>query len=604
MRNIFISYRRADSSDITGRIFDWLKSNFGEEHLFKDVDSIGLGADFRQAIETAVARCDVMLAIIGKEWLLATDDTGTHRIDDPDDYVRLEIATALERGIPVIPVLVRGAAVPNAEQLPTNLQALAFRNAIEVRPDPDFHNDMERIANALSQFVERRHQSGARDSTRRSSPLIVISATVIGLGIVMALLTVFRLPSTQPKSVESVRIGTQENTVNVDMSNRMTVINNVSVIAQEYEKLQGHPLDDAALIKEIERAVAAVLAGNDEESAELFEKIAAKVPVPAIFTNLGVAYAKANKPEEAQAAFDKAIARDASYAAARKNQELLEVTRDPPTPTDPTPRLRPEPGLKAKAESGPAVQFDKSPLATVVIEPLHEQPEAVEKVHVVDSGAKLGHYSIRYSLKPQSPTVVEPGTYDVLLKMVGGGSFVLIDDLEVSEQTRASINPNAILGSILLEPLTLAGLPEIKKVYVFEAGSKGNRLIHQASNRLGISLPIVPGKYDVECKTVDGNRFMLSRNVEVRAQQVTPIRTDQQVAAVIVHDPKISGMELEAIYVLEAGGNRIFAKTKEFGRPMFVEPGTPYDIAIKQASGLARLKSGVVAKPGEIIEIP
>jgi hypothetical protein len=593
MRNIFISYRRADSSDITGRIYDWLKSNYGEEHLFKDVDSIGLGADFREAIEAAVTRCDVMLAVIGKEWLLASDDTGNSRIDDPDDYVRLEIAAALERNIPVIPVLVRGAAIPHSDELPTNLQQLAFRNAIEVRSDPDFHNDMERIASVLSQYVQRRDRSIEVSNTRRISPTVLISAAVIGLVLVVAVLAVFRPHSTVTS------------TVNMDMSNQMTVVNNVSVIAQEYEKLHGRPLDDAALKREIEQALAAALAGNNRESAELFEKIAARLPVPAIFTNLGVAYAKANKPEEAQAAFDKAIAQDASYAAARKNRELLAAASEAAPAIEPKPQVQQTSDFESKSELGPAVQFDESPLATMLIDSLLEQPEAVKKVHVVDSGTNLGgSYPIRYSLKPESPTVVDPGTYDVLLKMADGGSFVLIKGLKVKEQTQARINPNAILGSILLEPLTLRGFPEIKNVYVFEAGSKGYRLIRQSANRLGVSLPIIPGSYDIECETADGNRFMLTRNIEVRAQEVTPIRTDQLVAAVIVHDPKVSGMELEAIYVLEAGGNRIFAETREFEQPMVVEPGKRYDIAIKQASGLAKLKSGLVAKPGEIIELP
>jgi hypothetical protein len=93
MQNIFISYRRDDASDVTGRIADVLKEKLGEEVLFKDVDSIPLGTDFRRVIADAVGRCDVLLAIIGDDWLNATDEARGRRIDDPNDFVQVEIRT-------------------------------------------------------------------------------------------------------------------------------------------------------------------------------------------------------------------------------------------------------------------------------------------------------------------------------------------------------------------------------------------------------------------------------------------------------------------------------------------------------------------------------
>ncbi|HEY5744134.1 MAG TPA: TIR domain-containing protein [Terrimicrobiaceae bacterium] len=155
MQDIFISYRRDDASDVTGRIADVLKSKFGANLVFKDVDSIPLGTDFRHVISEAVGRCDVLLAVIGDDWLQATNETGTRRIDDPDDFVHIEIRAALERDIPVIPVLVEGAKMARDRDLPKRLQSLAFRNAIAVRPDPDFHNDMERLCRALSDVVRK-----------------------------------------------------------------------------------------------------------------------------------------------------------------------------------------------------------------------------------------------------------------------------------------------------------------------------------------------------------------------------------------------------------------------------------------------------------------
>ena len=153
MREIFISYRRSESSDVTGRIFDQLKTQFGEECLFKDVDAIPIGQDFRAVIEDAVSRCVVLLAIIGREWISMRNDSETRRIDDPNDYVRLEIAAALRRGIPVVPILVSNADPPAPLDLPEPIRDLAFRQSIPVRPDPDFHTDITRLCTKIAEYL-------------------------------------------------------------------------------------------------------------------------------------------------------------------------------------------------------------------------------------------------------------------------------------------------------------------------------------------------------------------------------------------------------------------------------------------------------------------
>lgn len=153
MKDIFVSYRRKDSSDITGRIFDRLKDRFGAHRLFKDVDSIPLGSDFVEAIASAVAQSKAMVAVVGKEWLTATDENGRQRIQDDADYVHIEIAAALERNLPVIPVLVMGASMPKATELPEALHSFASRNGTPVRPDPDFDHDMRRLINSLEAIV-------------------------------------------------------------------------------------------------------------------------------------------------------------------------------------------------------------------------------------------------------------------------------------------------------------------------------------------------------------------------------------------------------------------------------------------------------------------
>jgi TIR domain len=145
---VFISYRRDDSADIVGRIYDRMVSSFGAEGVFKDVDSIPLGVDFRKHLTEAVSRCGVVIAVIGTDWL-AGDVQGQRRIDRDDDFVRIEVEAALARGIPVVPVTVRGVKMPERSVLPLTLIGLADRNGMAVRPDPDFHRDMDRLIASL-----------------------------------------------------------------------------------------------------------------------------------------------------------------------------------------------------------------------------------------------------------------------------------------------------------------------------------------------------------------------------------------------------------------------------------------------------------------------
>lgn len=150
MPSIFISYRRSDSDDITGRIYDRLHSYFGAEVIFRDVQSIPFGIDFREHINSELYDCRVLVAVIGPAWLTAKDNIGKRRIDHPTDFVRLEIETALNRGIPVIPLLVSNAQLPAIDELPACLHPLLNRNGTTARPDPDFHNDMDRLIEGLN----------------------------------------------------------------------------------------------------------------------------------------------------------------------------------------------------------------------------------------------------------------------------------------------------------------------------------------------------------------------------------------------------------------------------------------------------------------------
>jgi hypothetical protein len=132
MTKIFISYRRDDSDGHTGRLYDHLKSHFKEEDLFIDFHTITPGQAFPLRIKEALLNCDVLLAVIGRRWLTVSDSYGQRRLDDPNDFVRLEIATALDRGIKLIPVLVGGARMPTSEMLPTKIAKFAFIQGMEL----------------------------------------------------------------------------------------------------------------------------------------------------------------------------------------------------------------------------------------------------------------------------------------------------------------------------------------------------------------------------------------------------------------------------------------------------------------------------------------
>jgi tetratricopeptide (TPR) repeat protein len=151
---IFISYRREDASHPAGRLYDHLLARFPKSRIFMDIDNLDPGEDFVEAIETSVGSCDALIAVIGRRWLDSSNEEGNRRLENPDDFVRLEIATALKRGIRVIPVLVDGAVMPRLTLLPTELQPLVRRQAIEVS-HTRFGADSERLIEALNRAIEK-----------------------------------------------------------------------------------------------------------------------------------------------------------------------------------------------------------------------------------------------------------------------------------------------------------------------------------------------------------------------------------------------------------------------------------------------------------------
>jgi hypothetical protein len=151
-RAIFISYRRDDTEGEAGRLFDDLIRAFGENSVFMDVAGINPGMDFRKAIDDNVGGCGVLLAMIGPTWATITGNSGQRRLDDPNDFVRLEIASALARNVAVIPVLVHSAKMPHPIELPDNLKDLAYRNSVEIT-HARWNSDVSLLIEALGQYT-------------------------------------------------------------------------------------------------------------------------------------------------------------------------------------------------------------------------------------------------------------------------------------------------------------------------------------------------------------------------------------------------------------------------------------------------------------------
>jgi WD40 repeat protein len=151
---IFMSYRRDDTDYPAAWLYDRLASHFSGNQVFKDIDSIELGDDFVEDITAAVQSCEVLLALIGTRWLTATGRDGRRRLDDPSDFVRVEIEAALTRGVRVIPVLVEGAQMPHADELPASLATLTRRQALELSPSR-FDLDTQRLLGVLERTITR-----------------------------------------------------------------------------------------------------------------------------------------------------------------------------------------------------------------------------------------------------------------------------------------------------------------------------------------------------------------------------------------------------------------------------------------------------------------
>ena len=154
-RSVFISYRRSETADVVGRLYERLEAHFGAGAVFKDIEAITPGLDFKEELTNALQQCRIVIAVIGRDWERLRNEENQRKLDDPHDFVVIEIASALTRRIPMIPVLVDRTSLPAANLLPDAIAVMRFRQTILLRPDPDFATDVERLIQAIETLLKR-----------------------------------------------------------------------------------------------------------------------------------------------------------------------------------------------------------------------------------------------------------------------------------------------------------------------------------------------------------------------------------------------------------------------------------------------------------------
>lgn len=183
MSGIFISYRHSDSAGFAGHLYDDLREHFGSGYIFRDIRTLIPGEPFPEAIKQALSTCHVLIVVIGQQWLTCVDARGQRRLDDPDDFVRMEIEEAFRRRMRVIPVLVQRASMPKPQDLPQSLAPLTQLHAVELT---DFHwrSDIERLIEIL----------GKRPITLRIDNILLIVGALMMVTVVYEALF-FTVPS-------------------------------------------------------------------------------------------------------------------------------------------------------------------------------------------------------------------------------------------------------------------------------------------------------------------------------------------------------------------------------------------------------------------------
>ena len=426
----------------------------------------------------------------------------------------------------------------------------------------------------------------ANEKVPRKYWWIVAVAVPVAVALISIVPGLFKPPASGGGT--SATITGDNNTVTFDYStHNNTFVTNVNVIAREYELQTGRPLGDD-LRRQIESAVNAAMQNNHTESIRLLEQVAQTAPVPAIYHNLGVEYAKTQNVNASRQAFELSKAKMAEVAAAAANNRPLSAAAlSPPT------------------VSGPGVRTESSAVPAMTIDALSAPYEAPDEIHVVAHGTALsGSYQVKYQPQPGTTVVMEPGAYDVLMKVSSyGAGFVLASNVVVREGTLTHINPNPLVGGIGVEPVSKKGFPLVKEIQFIDRSSGDKRLLAQQTDKLGVTLPIAPGTYDVIGTTIYEQQVEIASNLAVKAGQIIRLDTLGQVAAIVVHAPNVKGLDMKAVYALKTGTNQIAAKVEAWDVPMLVPAGVSYDIALEQSAGVTRIRSGLTPGRGELVEI-
>jgi hypothetical protein len=191
---VVISYRRSDSPAMAGRICDQLKLRYGNASVYMDIDNVPLGIDFREHIHQALDQANVLIVVVGPKWI--GDHDGQSRIAEDSDFVRAEVEVALNRNIPVVPVLVDGASMPKPAVLPDAIKSFAFRNGMAVEPGVDFHSQMDRLARALDRIigVAERPASSRHTTWPRRALFLALPIGAVATMLVAAAFVWFRPP--------------------------------------------------------------------------------------------------------------------------------------------------------------------------------------------------------------------------------------------------------------------------------------------------------------------------------------------------------------------------------------------------------------------------
>jgi tetratricopeptide (TPR) repeat protein len=333
---IAISYRREDSLPTAGRLYDRLHSKFGKKNVFMDFDSIPPGMDFREQIKQMIERSNLVIAIIGPHCLGEQPDA-SRRIDNPADFVRLEIAYALERGIPVIPVLVNNTPMPPPEKLPQEIEGLAFRNAVTLDTGIDFHHHADRLITGIGKAMDVTPRSrGPRKvpeptaSAANARPLrkIVIWSAAILLAITASALVVWYIATHRREPAKQVATANESKSDKTaqrfsDLAPTVKPSASVAPTVQPSSPLPSASVQPNPVVEpsfqlptsaspndtgHTQRGITLAQQGQYDEAIDEFTKaIDANVKDPGGYINRGIANRASGRFEDAIADFTKAI---------------------------------------------------------------------------------------------------------------------------------------------------------------------------------------------------------------------------------------------------------------------------------------------------------